>query len=303
MEEAKKIILVGGGGFIGTELSRVLLSKGYKVVVIDLNSPKFLDRNLSFIKKDLTISIIEKEIISGSYAVINLAGANIGRRWNKKLKEVLLKSRVDTTSSIVRSVRESQSKPKILINASAIGYYGDRGDEILSEESEAGQGFVSELCIRWEEEAKKAEDLGLRVIIIRTANVLGYGGILNRMLPFFKLGIGVYFGKGGQYMPWIHYQDVVGVYIHALENNLQGAYNTGAGSTITQKELFKAFAEVLGKPRVFKLPYFFTKIVFGEFADVLVSSQNTVSDKLKNEGYKFIFEDVRFALRDIFRKK
>lgn len=299
----KKIILIGGSGFIGTELSRVLLSKGYKVVVVDLYSPRFLDRNLFFIKKDLTNSFLEKEEISDTFAIINLAGANIGRRWNKRIKRLLFKSRVNTTSSIIESIREAEIKPKVLINASAVGYYGDRGSEILSEESETGKGFVSELCVKWEEEAKKAEDFGVRVVIIRTANVLGYGGILNRMLPFFKLGLGAFFGKGMQYMPWVHYQDVVGIYLHALESNLQGAYNTGAGKTITQKELFKIFAEVIGRPRIFRMPYLFVKVAFGEFANILVSSQNTVSDKLKNSGYNFIFEDARLALKDIFRKK
>lgn len=303
MEGEKKIILVGGSGFIGTELSRVFLSKNYKVVIVDLSSPKFFDRNLSFIKKDLTNSLLEKEVVSGSYAIINLAGANISKKWNSKIKKIIFDSRVKTTLNIVNSIKESTERPKILINASAVGYYGDRGEEILTEEVGSGEGFVSDLCVKWEEEARKAEILGLRVVLIRTANVLGYGGLLNKLLPFLKLNLGVYFGSGKQYMPWVHYADVVGIYMHALENDLQGSYNTGAGKTVTQKELFQTFSQTIGKSKIWKIPYFLTKIIFGEFANVLVSSQNTVSNKIKSTGYQFIFEDTSLALKDIFRKK
>ncbi len=294
------IAIVGGSGFIGTKLSEVLLEKGYTVRIIDLVPPRVQHERLIFTKSNLAEGNSSSDLIDGCLAVINLAGATIGRRWNASYKEKIYNSRIDTTRALVRLIENCVKKPEVLVNASAVGYYGDRGGDVLGEDFKPGTDFLGKLCVDWEREASLADSSGVRVVCIRTANVLGPGGLLTTLEPMFRRWIGGYFGSGTQYMPWVHWKDIVGIYVHAIEHPLRGAFNVGAGKTPTQKELFKAFARTVHAPVVWPVPYVVARLIFGQFADALVASQNTDSKKIREAGYTYQFEDISTALRELY---
>ena len=296
----KKILIVGGSGFIGTKLTELLLERGYSVTVVDLIPPRLVHESLSFVKKNIAAEPAEPALVDGFYGVVNLAGATIGRRWSDEYKKILYTSRIDTTRSLVHALKSAEKKPAVLINASAIGYYGDTGAELLTENHASGTDFLAKLCVDWEAEAIKANECGVRVVLIRTAHVLGKGGLLETLLPLFKKGLGGYFGSGRQYMPWVHWSDVVGIYLFALENNLEGAYNVGAGTTISQAAVFRSFAKIIHAPVVWRIPKFAARLALGEFAGSLVSGQNTSSEKIKSAGYAYQYENINDALKNTF---
>ncbi len=282
----KKVTLIGGSGFIGTMLAKALLAKGYSVSIIDMHPPKLSDEKLSFHLEDVSISVTP-ENLSGSYAVINLAGAPISKRWTKEYKKVLYSSRIDTTRNLVNALAKLSQKPEVLVSASAVGYYADSKDTVIDESAPAGNGFLSKLCADWENEARKAADLNIRAVIIRTANVLGAGGILQTLRPLFTWGLGGYFGNGKQYMPWIHWKDIVGIYMWAIEHPISGPFNCSSPHQVTQKTLFKAFAQHIKAPWTLPIPYFLARIVLGEFAHELIESKNVSSKLIENTGYVF----------------
>ncbi|MEN9622211.1 MAG: hypothetical protein RLZZ67_645 [Candidatus Parcubacteria bacterium] len=297
-----KVIIIGGSGFIGTKITEALLVRNYAVVVIDLNAPRVLDERVRFIKHNFATESATPEIteaLNGAHGVINLAGASIGKRWSPAYKEVIYDSRIRTTRALVQVLAGLATKPGVLVNASAVGYYGDRKDEMLTEESTAGQDFLARLCVDWESAANEAQGAGIRVACIRTANVLGPGGLLASLEPIFKKGLGGYFGSGRQSMPWIHWKDIVGIYLFALENPVSGSYNVGAGKTVSQKELFTAFAYEIDAKFVWRIPYVFARIAFAEFADTLIASHNTDSTKLRQAGYVYQFSDIKTALMNM----
>ena len=303
----KKILIVGGSGFVGTKLTEALLALEYLVTVVDIVPSRIFHKNMNFIKADFAVESVPAEIFEGVYAVVNLAGANIGKRWTSTYQKVIYDSRVVTTRKLAQAITKTALKPSVLVSASAVGYYGDRGYRILEEDFPAGGDFLAQLCVDWESETKRVEAEGVRVVTVRTAHVLGAGGLLTTLEPVFRKGLGGYFGNGFQYMPWIHWKDVVGIYIFAIENNIKndvaGPYNVGAGKTITQKELFEAFATVIKAPLapfLFRIPYIVARVVLGRFAEALVSGQNTSSEKIIEAGYKYEFEDVHKALEDIY---
>jgi uncharacterized protein (TIGR01777 family) len=242
--ETKKILIVGGAGFIGSMLTKQLLEQGYSVMIVDLTPPKIQHPQLTYCNTNLMTETVVPEITQEVwYGVINLTGATIGKRWNAAYKKTLYDSRILTTKNLVAILATLPQKPTVLVQASAIGYYGDQKDTILTENHAPGTDFLATLCVDWEHEAREAEKYGIRVVLIRTAHVLGKGGLLASLLPLFKKGLGGYFGTGAQYMPWIHWKDVVGVYVYALEHTLTGAYNVGVGQAPTQKTLFKTFGK------------------------------------------------------------
>ena len=296
---AKKIAIIGGSGFIGSKLTEALLEKGYEVTVIDLVAPHSSDERIVFKKVSLAKDEVDPNFLSGYYGVVNLAGVTIGRRWNTAYKKLIYDSRIETTKAVVKNLALAVSKPKVLVNASAAGYYGDQKDEILAENHAPGNDFLAHVCVDWEDEALRARELGIRVVLIRTANVLGPGGLLASLKPLFKKGLGGYFGSGNQYMPWIHWSDIIGIYMYALENeNLDGPYNVGAGSTIPQKTLFKEFARSIHIPFVWRIPPFAARIILGEFADALIDSQNITSKKITDAGYVYKISDIETALKN-----
>lgn len=296
-------MIIGGSGFIGTKLAEELLKNSYEVVILDLVPPKISHERLSFSKVNVAVQPIDPELFSGVYGVINLAGATIGKRWNDAYQKLIYDSRIQTTKHIVDTLSGLQEKPVVLVSASAVGYYGDQRDVVLKEDHAPGKDFLAKLCVDWELEAKKAELLGVRVVCIRTAHVLGPGGLLSTLEPIFKWGIGGYFGNGAQYMPWIHYRDVVGIYQFVLERELRGSFNVGAGNTITQKQLFKSFAHAIHRVCIFRIPLFVARLILGAFADSLVTSQRTDSSVITHAGYQYQFDDIDIALYHLYTKQ
>ncbi len=294
----KNIILTGGSGFIGTYLTKQLLSEGYSVTVVDIVAPRISDSNVSFFKHDIVKEQIPESVIEDSFGIIHLAGVPIFHRWTASYKKLILESRVASTKNIVSAISKCSKKPEVFVCASAVGYYGD-SKELLIETSPRGNDFLSGVCVRWEQEAQKANDFGVRVVSLRTANVLGKGGMLGVLVPLFKKWIGGYFGSGSQSMPWVHYKDIISMYVFALSHPLSGPYNTHAGEYVTQKFFMKCVADVVGSPIVWRIPVWAVRILYGEFADVFIVNQKISSQKIKGAGYVFHYEILKEALQDV----
>lgn len=303
----KKVIITGGTGLLGTYLSKLLQAKGHQVYLFTRNiesakrkSPEaagyFLWKgNAADYSRELT----------GMDAVIHLAGANVaGRRWNEAYKKEILESRTGSTRALIESMKKLDTRPESFICSSAVGYYGNRGDEELTENSAAADTFLADVCRQWEEEAAKAGELGVRTVSIRTGVVLSVkDGALNKMLLPFKLFAGGPLGNGRQWFPWIHIDDIAGIYMHAIENTgMRGIYNGAAPQPARMKEFAKTLGEVLHRPSLFPVPEFVIKIVLGEGAGVAMASQRVNADKIVSAGYKFAFPEIKGALVDVIEK-
>lgn len=239
----------------------------------------------------------------GADVVVNLAGASIaGGRWTKARKQLLRTSRIDTTRALVGALAKMNARPRVLVSASAIGIYGDRGDERLTEESQPGTDFLAGLAQDWEAEALKAEALGIRVVLTRFGIVLArHGGALAKMLLPFKLGVGGSLGSGKQWMSWITLEDVVGAVRFAIENgSVRGAVNVVAPQPVQNAEFTQALAKALRRPGLFPAPAFVLRLALGEMADaLLLSSQRVSTQKLQGLGYQFRFPELPSALRAV----
>ena len=244
-------------------------------------------------------------MIEETDAVINLAGMNVGeKRWNEAFKEEIYSSRINTTKLLVDSVKLSQNKPDSFISASGVGVYGDKKDERINENSLTGNDFLADVCVDWENEALNAADLGVRVVILRTGIVLDKkDGALPELIMPFKFYIGAYQGNGRQWFSWIHIDDIVKIYLLALENTkINGIINAVSTDPVTNKSFIKSVSEF--KKTLFQIPVpaFVMKIVAGEFAWNLLTGQKVFPDKLVRVGYNFKFPDLNSALSDLFSK-
>lgn len=242
------------------------------------------------------------EEVEGAWAVINLCGEPIaGKRWTLAQKQKLRDSRIQTTRALVDAIARVSEKPKVFINASAIGYYGPRGDETLDETADPGVGFLAELCRDWEKEARRAVALGVRTAWVRTGIVLSReGGALTKMLPPFQLFLGGPLGSGRQVLSWIHIQDEISAIEFILGNPVvQGAINLTAPNPVTMKEFAQALGRVLRRLSCLPVPALVLKALLGEMSDVLLTGQNALPNKLLNHGFRFRFPRVEDALRDL----
>lgn len=295
------ILITGGTGFIGTPLSRELRNSGHTVVVTT--------RQTSDSKDKLTWNppaLIPSEVISGFDAVINLAGEPVAPgRWTKRRKELIMSSRINTTRALIESIRKAASKPKVLISASAIGYYGAHSDEYVMEDTPPASDFLAEVCKAWEAEAVKAQESGIRVVLIRIGGVLeSDGGALPKMMTPFKFFLGGPIGSGRQWFSWIHRDDVVGIVKYALENeSITGPVNATAPNPVTNKEFSSALGKALRKPSWLAVPAFVIKLTLGELGGMLLTGQRVMPEKILRSGYKFKYDDLESALKAIFRKK
>jgi hypothetical protein len=241
----------------------------------------------------------------GADALVNLAGASIAEgRWTKERKELLRTSRTDTTRALVNALAKMNARPRVLVSASAIGIYGDRGEEVLTEESKPGTDFLAGLAREWEAEAMKAEALGIRVVLARFGIILAkHGGALAKMLFPFKLGLGGRLGSGKQWMSWIALEDVVGAIRFAIENGgVRGSVNVVALNTVQNAEFTKVLAKALHRPALFPAPAFALRLALGEMADaLLLSSQRVVPQRLQQLGSSFQFPELPAALRAVLK--
>jgi len=307
----KKILITGGTGFIGTPLSRELRNSGHTVVVTT--------RRPSDSKEKLTWNppaLIPSEVISGFDAVINLAGEPVApERWTKKRKELIMSSRMDTTRSLVESIKQIPLNPPlakgdrgglptVLISASAIGYYGDHGNEYVTEDTPPASDFLAKVCKAWEAEAVKAQELSIRVVLIRIGGVLeSDGGALPKMMTPFKFFLGGPIGSGKQWFSWIHRDDVAGIIKYALENeSVSGSVNAVSPNPVTNKEFSSALGKALHKPSWLAVPAFVIKLTLGELGSMLLTGQRVMPEKILKSGYKFKNPDLEDALTAIFRK-
>ncbi len=296
-----KIVISGASGLIGTQLVRSLKSSGHEVVQLVRRSAA-----AGQIMWDPKSGKLDPASLEGCDAVIHLSGAGIGdKRWSDAYRKEILDSRTATTSLLANTIASLQRKPSVFLSGSAIGIYGARGDEQLTETSEHGTGFLADVCEQWEAAAKPAIDAGVRTVFLRTGIVLSpKGGALKKLLPLFRLGVGGKFGNGKQWQSWISMDDEVASIIHLLTANVSGAVNLTAPQPVTNAEFTKVLARVVKRPAIVPVPTFAPKILLGgELADALLfTGQRVMPQALTASGYVFKHSTLESALRSLLTK-
>lgn len=299
-----KLLITGGLGFVGRHLSAQLLAAGHQVTAVGRNPAPamILNENFSYIAADTTREGNWQESVRGFDAVINLAGQSIFKRWNDRYKQLMYDSRVLTTRHLVAAIPED--KKVVFLSTSAVGYYGNRQDDILVESEPGSDDFLGILSRDWEAEAMKAEKKGARVAVMRFGIVLGNGGgAFAMMKPAFKLFLGGPLGNGGQWFPWIHLADLVGATQFLLENeSCSGPFNFCAPEPVRNRDLATAFGHVLTRPSILPVPAAMVRFILGELGDVLMASSRVVPERLKQAGFSFRFPDVTSALLDLVNR-
>jgi uncharacterized protein (TIGR01777 family) len=291
-----RILASGVSGPIGEALLPSLKARGYEVTRLVRGAANGEDQ-ISW----NPAQPVAPEAVSGFDAVIHLAGESIVGRWTEEKKSKIRDSRVIGTSHLAQALARAKDKPQVLISSSAIGYYGDRGNEVLNEESAPGNGFLPDVCREWEAATKAAANAGIRTVLMRTGVVLSpTGGALGKMLTPFKMGLGGRIGNGRQWMSWIDVQDMVGAIHHILKSDLlQGPVNMVAPRPVTNAEFTRTLASVLSRPAIFPMPAFAVKLAFGEMGEtVLLGSQRVEPAQLVASGYPFRFSELRASLEN-----
>jgi uncharacterized protein len=295
-----KVLITGSSGLVGGALVSALRASGHDVKRLvrgKVTAPDQISWNPA--------EPLAPESVSGFDAVIHLAGESIAARWTEAKKRRIVESRVPATRHLATALSKAQPRPRLFICASAIGYYGNRGDEILSEDSASGQGFAAELCRQWEAAAQSVATAGIRVVQIRTGIVLSAaGGALAKMLPPFRMGVGGNVGNGRQWMSWIDLRDVVGAIQHLLKtDSVSGPVNMVSPHPVRNAEFTKTLASALHRPAIFPMPAFAARLAFGQMADeLLLASQRVQPANLLASGYVFQWPDLGPSLRDILQK-
>ena len=303
---AKKIIITGATGLIGKNISSELIKRGEEVIVFTRNTEdaktKVPDASL-YVKWDYNKTEEWKEYINNSNAVIHLAGANLfNRRWSKKYKKIITESRIKSTQNLVKAISEVENKPEVFICSSAVGFYGNSGDKILTEDLTNGNDFLADLCYQWEKAAEEVESLNVRRVSIRSGIALSKEeGILKKLLLPFKFYAGSTIGNGNQWFPWIHINDLVNVYLFSLYNKVEGAVNAVSPNPVRMKEFTDELGKALNRPAFFKVPEFLLRIVLGEAAEAVLSSLRVIPQKLNNQNFKFEFENLSSCLKDLLK--
>lgn len=296
-----KIVISGASGLIGTQLVTTLKSSGHEVVQLVRRSAA-----AGQIMWDPKSGKLDPASLEGCDAVIHLSGAGIGdKRWSDAYRKEILESRTATTSLLANTIASLQRKPSVFLSGSAIGIYGARGDEQLTETSAHGTGFLADVCKQWEAAAKPAIDAGVRTVFLRTGIVLSpKGGALKKLLPLFRLGVGGKFGNGKQWQSWISMDDEVASIIHLLTANVSGAVNLTAPQPVTNAEFTKVLARVVKRPAIVPVPTFAPKILLGgELADALLfTGQRVMPQALTASGYVFKHSTLESALRSLLTK-
>ncbi|HUW20516.1 MAG TPA: TIGR01777 family oxidoreductase [Sedimentisphaerales bacterium] len=303
-----RVVITGATGFIGSALCREL-HKQYEVVALSRDPTKAqqsIGPLTTIVQWDAKTLDAWEKTVDGALAVINLAGENIASgRWNHATKNRILHSRLNAAEAIVKAVKHVEHKPGIVIQASATGYYGSRGDQILDESSSGGTGFLADVCKQWEQAIRPLEDLPVRLLIIRLGPVLGAeGGMIPKLLPAFRFFLGGHPGHGSQYLSWIHIDDVTAAVRFLLETAAsQGLFNLTAPTPVPAKDFYNLLAKTLHRPAVFPLPASMLKLLMGQMADeLLLSSQRVMPAKLLLAGYKFRYVDPKSAIESIIGK-
>ena len=301
-----RVIVTGATGFIGKALVEELTQGAYEIVALSRNPQIKSEQNkVTYIPWNVKDPNNWTEYVDGAYAVINLAGENISAgRWTRKRKQAILQSRLDAGEAIVQAVKRASQKPKVLVQASAIGYYGSRDDELLEETSSPGNGYLPEVAQKWELSTRELEMLGVRRVIIRTGIVLGRDrGALPRLMQPFRFFVGGSLGSGKQWLSWIHLEDEIRAIRFLMENeNLSGAFNLTAPSPRVMKDFCKILGRVMHRPCWLKVPGFMLRLIMGEMAQALIlTSQRVQPKRLLESGYQFLYPEAKSALSQILR--
>jgi uncharacterized protein len=295
-----RVTLTGATGRIGTKLVHALRERGDEVTVLSRNADRARDAlGVEAVAWDPEAGPAPAEALAGRDGVIHLACEDVAQRWTGAVKERILRSRELGTRNLVAGLRAAEPRPGALVSSSAVGWYGPHGDEVLTEAAPAGDDFLAQVCVAWEREAAAAEELGVRVVRVRTGVVLDKeGGALAKMLPFFKLGGGGPVAGGGQYMSWIHVDDLAAVYLAALDGgDWSGPVNATAPEPVTNKAFSKALGRALHRPAVAPVPGLAVKALYGEMAQIVVNGQRVVPERTRALGFRFAHPDLDEALR------
>ncbi|MGN6396090.1 MAG: TIGR01777 family oxidoreductase [Mucilaginibacter sp.] len=297
----KTILLTGGTGAIGKKLTEQLLAKGYAVNMLSRKPGN--DPRVKTFLWDVNKGEIDAGCIDGVDTVVHLAGAGIAdSRWTEKRKQEIINSRTKSIELIYNLLRTTKNQVKSIVSASAIGYYSDRGDELQTEESPPNTDFMGRCCVEWERAVDEGQHLGLRIVKFRTGVVLDEEGALKLMARSVKLYVGSALGNGKQWVPWIHWQDVVDMYMLGIEHeNFSGAYNMVAPNPVTNAQLIKAIAKQLHKPLwAPNVPAFLLKLLLGEMSTIVLGSTRVSAQKIEDAGYRFKYPDIGPALKQIY---
>ncbi len=295
----QKVLITGANGLLGTRLSELLTKKGYTINTLGRKK-----RKANSFTWDIEKGVIDREAFEGISAIIHLAGAGVAdKRWTEERKKEIVNSRVKSAKLIFDFLKKNKHEVKSFISASAVGYYGDCGDEIVIEERKSGEGFLANVCKQWEQSAKQFTKLGIREVRCRIGIVLAKnGGALPELTRTIPLGVASYFAKSNLYYPWIHIDDVCGIMMHALENeSVTGAYNTTAPQPLLLKDLMREILEAKkSKAVLVPTPPFAIKLALGEMSEMLLSSQRCSTEKIIKTGFRFKFAAIYSALENIY---
>ncbi len=294
-----RVMLTGGTGFIGGTLVQSLASDGSDVIKLTRHERE-AGHGAVLWKPASPQPVNDPSALEGCDAVVHLAGANVaGHRWTKSYKKLIVESRTGTAAALLRILGQLKQRPKVLVSASATGIYGDRGDELLTEASAPGQGFLPEVCVAWEAAVDPAAQLGVRVVHLRFGVVLAQGGgALKKMLPIFRLGVGGKLGSGRQWMSWVTLPDAVRAIKFAVETeSVQGAYNVVSPEPVTNAEFTRTLGHMLDRPTVFAAPAFALRTAFGQMAqDTILASTRALPARLEEAGFRFAHPRLPSAL-------
>ena len=298
-----KILITGGTGFVGTQLTSRLIQDGNEVTILT-RSGKGSEKGstgISYLQGDPTRKGPWQEAIKNHDTIINLAGASIFAKWTEEHKKAIRETRVSTTQNIVEGIPSHPEKKITLFSTSAVGYYGFCGDEELSEDSPPGNDFLARIALEWEGEALKAREKGTRVVITRFGIVMGEkGGALSQMIPLFKKYIGGPIGSGRQWFSWVHIKDLAEAFVFLIKHpEISGPVNVCSPNPVRNKDLAKALGKALHRPSFIPAPGFMVKLVLGEFGSVILEGQRVIPRKLLDSGFRFQYLDIEKALQSI----
>lgn len=302
-----KVIITGGTGLIGSRLARKLDAAGHKVWVLTRDAPHaHVTGNIEAVEWDAQTVAGWGHLASEADAVINLAGENIGAgRWTAKKKERIISSRQHAGQAVVEAVRSASPRPRLVIQSSAVGYYGPSGDEIVTEKTPAGPDWLAHVATRWEDSTRAVEAMGVRRVVTRAGVVLtSQGGILARMALPFRLFVGGPLGSGRQYVAWIHIDDLLSVYQFLLKTDqAAGAYNLTSPEPVTNSQFGHALSRVMRRPYWAPVPGFALRLVLGQMSTLVLDGQRVIPDRLQGLGFKFTYPNIEQALQNLLSKR
>ncbi|MBS4202268.1 TIGR01777 family oxidoreductase [Bacillus sp. FJAT-49732] len=298
------IVIAGGSGFVGNALQERLLKDGHEITILTRNREKITESNLLRAVEWLNPNSKPEKHLKNVDAIVNIAGESLnGFRWTKAKKKRIVESRIRATREIVRIIGALDQMPKVLVNGSAVGYYGMSDEDTFTEESKThANDFLASVVRKWEEETAQAEKFGIRTVYARLGVVLGKGGALPLMALPYKMGFGGRVGSGNQWVPWVHQDDVAGLFLFAIENeSISGPLNVTAPNLVKNNEFSKMIGRVLHRPHWFPVPSIAMKVILGEMSEMLLRGQCVVPEKALQFGYTYQYPKLELALENILR--